>query len=191
MSEFAVGITDRHSLSVGHISDTGNRSALSQLGCVSSRVLSLVPLEPHHHLNMTKVSSRNKSLTKLCVACHDTRVEVRQELDPVTQGRACVLTMLLLMQVAYSLCLCVGPCMHMCICIWVQRPEASLGHCSSGTVSSSDCLGGMCVHVPLCTHIHIRACVHTTCHGVHVEVRGQLNKISSLLSPLHVFWAWS
>lgn len=69
-------------------------------------MLSVVPLEPHHHLNMTKVSSRSKSLIKLCVACHDTRVEVRQELDPVTQGRACVLTMLLLMQVAYSLCLC-------------------------------------------------------------------------------------
>lgn len=90
----------------GAHSDTGDRSALSQLGCGSSRVLSVVPLEPHHHLNMTKVSSRSKSLIKLCVACHDTRVEVRQELDPVTQGRACVLTMLLLMQVAYSLCLC-------------------------------------------------------------------------------------
>lgn len=29
VSELTVGITDRHSLSVGHISDTGDRSALS------------------------------------------------------------------------------------------------------------------------------------------------------------------
>lgn len=48
VSEFVVGITGRHSLSVGHMSDTGDRSALSQLGCGSSGVLSLVPHTPEH-----------------------------------------------------------------------------------------------------------------------------------------------